>query len=211
MLVMHVILGDISTSRCGWMDLGAGCALKQRISKSSGMGLERIARLFVDGPIPLIRTDFSADAAWHRVVEEVSREVDFAGDGDSYTPSLEAISDAGFDSIAAEILASAWPREHHGYVILADHRSMREATSGGELTVVFVDLSADEEDEEEFGWAVDQAFRCMASEVASIEANLSIANMDFPDFADAVEDDGVFRGHTKFAQRLLCRSGANGS
>ncbi|MBM7508569.1 hypothetical protein JOE61_002383 [Nocardioides salarius] len=158
------------------------------------MDLDRIARLFADGPMPLIRTDFSADAAWHRVVEEVSREVDLVGDGDAYTPNLEAISDTGFDSISAEILASAWPREHHGYVIFADHRSMREARSGGELTVVFVDLSADEEDEEEFGWVFGQAFRCIASEVASIEANLSIANMDFPDFAGAVHDDGVFRG-----------------
>jgi Domain of unknown function (DUF6924) len=28
----------------------------------------------------------------------------------------------------------------------------------------------------------------------SVENNLSIANMDFEDFADATDDDGIFRG-----------------
>ena len=32
------------------------------------------------------------------------------------------------------------------------------------------------------------------TEVALIEANLSIANMDFEEFADSVGPDGVFRG-----------------
>ncbi|MDH6214469.1 hypothetical protein M2283_001752 [Streptomyces pseudovenezuelae] len=34
----------------------------------------------------------------------------------------------------------------------------------------------------------------MAAELWSIENNLSGANMDFEEFADAVDDDGVFRG-----------------
>jgi len=39
-----------------------------------------------------------------------------------------------------------------------------------------------------------RAFRCVVTEVASIEVNLSIANMDFHEFADSVGEDGVFRG-----------------
>lgn len=158
------------------------------------MDLDRVAQLCADGPMPLIRTDFSADDAWERVVADVSRESDLVGDGSTYTPNLEAISDIGFDSLTPDALARAWPRDHHGYVVLADRRSMREAAAGDDLTVVLVDLSADDEDEEEFGWVFGQTFRCAAGEVAGIEANLSIANMDFPDFADAVGDDGVFRG-----------------
>ncbi|MCR1783259.1 hypothetical protein KVF89_12000 [Nocardioides carbamazepini] len=158
------------------------------------MNPDRIVQLVADGLAPLIRTDFSADDAWRRVVEALSQESDVVADGDEYTANLEAISDVGFDTITPETLANAWPREHPGYVILADQRSMREAMSGEDPTVVLVDLSADEEDEEEFGWVFGQAFRCVASEVASVEANLSIANMDFAEFADAVDDDGVFRG-----------------
>ena len=162
--------------------------------KYPGMDFDRILQLFADGPMPLIRTDFSSDDGWHAVVEEVSRESDLTGDGDAYAPNVEAISDAGFDGVTPEALASSWPRDHHGYVILADQRSMREAHEAGDVTVVFVDLSADDEDAEEFGWFFGQAFRCVASEVASVEANLSIGNMDFSEFANAIDDTGVFRG-----------------
>lgn len=143
--------------------------------------------------MPLIRTDFSSDAAWQLVVDQVSQAADNGDDGDGYEPNLAPISDPGFESTTAEMLASAWPRECHGYVILADDQSMREA-AGGNATVVLVDLSADDEDEEEFGWIFGQTFRCAAGEIATIEANLSLANMDFSEYAESVDDDGVFRG-----------------
>jgi hypothetical protein len=162
--------------------------------EDSAMNLDRVAQLVSDGPMPLIRTDFSSDETWQRVVNEVSKEVDIVGDGELYAPNIEAISHPGFRSTTPEALANAWPREHHGYVILADERSMREATSDGELAVVFVDLNASVKDEDEFGWIFGQAFRCVASEVAGIEANLSVANMDFAEFADWAGDSGVFRG-----------------
>jgi hypothetical protein len=34
----------------------------------------------------------------------------------------------------------------------------------------------------------------LPSQIQAIENNLSIANMDFEDFADSVDADGVFRG-----------------
>ncbi len=153
------------------------------------MDLDRLAPLFVDGPMPLVRTDFSDDPAWSRVVDEVSRDPE-----ESYTPNLEPISDVAFEAVTPEQLASAWPRERHGYVILADQRSMAEAQGDGEITVVLVDLYASEEDEEEFGEVFGHAFRSQSGEVASIEANLSLANMDFSEFAGSVDEDGVFRG-----------------
>jgi len=39
-----------------------------------------------------------------------------------------------------------------------------------------------------------RTFRAIASEVPSTEASLFVANMDFHDFADSVDHDGVFRG-----------------
>jgi hypothetical protein len=36
-------------------------------------------------------------------------------------------------------------------------------------------------------------FRAVPSAIQSIENNLSIANMDFAEFAGAVDEDGVFR------------------
>ncbi|XUL88204.1 DUF6924 domain-containing protein [Streptomyces galilaeus] len=40
----------------------------------------------------------------------------------------------------------------------------------------------------------ERCVRVAAAELWSIENNLSGANMDFDEFADAVDDDGVFRG-----------------
>ncbi|MFL6109405.1 MAG: DUF6924 domain-containing protein [Marmoricola sp.] len=165
-----------------------------KLDNDSTMDLDRVTQFLADGAMPLIRTDFSSDDAWQHVVEEVSKESDIVGDGDGYTPNVEPISDTGFASVTPEALVGAWPRAHHGHVILADERSMREARSDGDLTVLFIDLSANDEDEAEFGWVFGRSFRCVAPEVAGIEANLSIANMDFTDFADSADDDGVFRG-----------------
>ena len=39
-----------------------------------------------------------------------------------------------------------------------------------------------------------QTFRAIPSAIQSIQNNLSIANLDFEDFANSVDDDGVFRG-----------------
>ncbi|MGW4825917.1 DUF6924 domain-containing protein [Streptomyces sp. NPDC004227] len=39
-----------------------------------------------------------------------------------------------------------------------------------------------------------RSFRVNASELRSVGANLSIGNMDFGEFADAVDGDDVFRG-----------------
>ncbi|HLF89873.1 MAG TPA: hypothetical protein VI451_13065 [Anaerolineales bacterium] len=43
---------------------------------------------------------------------------------------------------------------------------------------------------EEYG----REFRAIPSQIQGIENNLSIANMDFEEFADSVDEDGVFRG-----------------
>jgi hypothetical protein len=37
-------------------------------------------------------------------------------------------------------------------------------------------------------------FRAIPSQIQGIENNLSIANMDFAEFTDSVDEDGVFRG-----------------
>jgi hypothetical protein len=37
-------------------------------------------------------------------------------------------------------------------------------------------------------------FRCIPSELWSVDNNLNIANMDWEDFAGSTGEDGVFRG-----------------
>ena len=159
--------------------------------------LARLAATLEAAGTPLLRTDFSDDEAWTAVVSEVTKPADFGGGYDDYEPSVTPFDDRFFEGATRTALAGTWTSEglQGGYVLLADARSMAEAADGGEVTVEYVDLSvADDADAELFGSYPGRAFRCAAREVASTEANLAIANMDFSDFADNVEDDGVFRG-----------------
>ena len=54
-------------------------------------------------------------------------------------------------------------------------------------TLLFVDFSEQTEQ-------VDRTFRSIPSEVEPIVANLSLANMDFAEFAHSTDPDWVFRG-----------------
>ena len=166
------------------------------------MRLDLLTELLDNDATPLVRTDFSDDVAWERVAHAVMAPADFGvgidpdvpGDDGLYAPNIGAVADREFEGATGQSLADAASGEVLGYVLLADGRSIREAAAGGELTVVYVDLSVAPEDAEEFGWVNGRELRCDVREVASIEANLSIANMDFEEFADSVEEDGVFRG-----------------
>lgn len=168
------------------------------------MDLIALIPVFEDEGTALIRTEFSDDAAWVSVVAAVTARVIFnepdpevPGDDGGYSPYIVPIDDPAFADLDALSLADAW-RPHReeatGYALLADAQSIREVVGGEELTVVYVDLHAADGDGE-LGWIFGQSFRCVAREVAGIESNLSIANLDFSDFADYARDgDGVFRG-----------------
>ncbi len=56
--------------------------------------------------------------------------------------------------------------------------------ASSEFPIVTIDLS------EEPG----RSFRVIANELWSVENNLSLANMDYNDFAEAADENGIFRG-----------------
>ena len=150
----------------------------------------KLAELLQGGSTPLLRTDFTDAAAWELIVAAVTAPVDFGseasedddglGEEGDYAPNITPIADPAFEGVTGEALGAAWTRDEVGYMLLADQASM---TDGTDLTIVYVDLY------DEPG----RTFRCVVGEVASIEANLSIANMDF-EVADSIGRDGVFRG-----------------
>jgi hypothetical protein len=66
-------------------------------------------------------------------------------------------------------------------IAVADAQTMRDQT------VLFVDFN-------ELNEQVGRTFRSIPSEVEPIVANLSLANIDFAEFADKMDPDGIFRG-----------------
>lgn len=127
------------------------------------------------GNAPLIRTNFSDEESWRDTAAAVTTPPE------PFMFTMQIVDDRANDGATAEMLMAALPAGHpHACMVLADGAAMVQP--GHPLLVV--DLV------EEPG----RRFRAVASEIASIDNNLSIANMGFAEFAAAVHDDGVFRG-----------------
>jgi len=125
---------------------------------------------------PLVRTDFSDDAAWQSLVRAATAE-----SRDGFQAALRLIDDPVFAGDSPNQLianADGW----HGASVLfvAD----AEALGNPEHPILCVDL----------GEQPGRTFRCIAAELWGVENNLRLANMDWEDFADSVDDRGIHRG-----------------
>jgi len=130
----------------------------------------------------LLRADFSDDAAWKSLCETVQRPNE-----DGFRAYVECISDPAFDGLSPAQLVELAPQGEqcgkHTFAFVAD----RTTFASPERPVLVVDLY------DEPG----RTFRVIPHEMWGVENNLSIANMDYSEFADEVDPDGVFRGFPK--------------
>lgn len=127
-------------------------------------------------PGPFVIRTFSTDpATWSDLCGAILAE---------FEEEVHFIIDPALDGIAQEELLQQLPTKScHSFVFIAD-----EATYGSiERSLLVLDLW------EEPG----RTFRVVLSQMPDVHANLWLANMDFTEFAESVDLDGVFRG---FAQ-----------
>jgi len=123
----------------------------------------------------VLRSDFSDSVAWSEVCAEIQQP---AGDFMAY---VECVSDPEYDGLQPEQLVSASALgPYRGYVFVVDRTTLTHP----EHPILVVDLHNEP----------GRTFRVIPAEMWAIENNLSLANMDFDEFADAVDEDGVFRG-----------------
>jgi hypothetical protein len=123
----------------------------------------------------VLRTDFTDDRAWEELCAAIKQPQD---DFEAY---VEFVNDPRFDEATIEqLLAAQQHSNYRSYMFVVDSAAL----SGGEGAILVLDL-VDEP---------GRTFRVVPSEVQSVENNLSIANMDFADFAESVDSDGIFRG-----------------
>ena len=133
-----------------------------------------------DASLLLVRTDYSNDQAWQDAVS-AARAVYDLGDFERVGASIQPVESPELANLTPKDLVML---EREGYLSaigVADTQTMRD------MTVLFVDLN-------EFNEQVGRTFRSTPSQVEPIVANLSIANMDFFEFADNADADGIFRG-----------------
>jgi hypothetical protein len=124
----------------------------------------------------LVRTDFTDDSAWEQVSSEAQQET-----ADGFRAYVEVVSDPAFDGLSWEAVKAAVPADDDEGAVLFIADSATFASGGHPILVV--DLLEDR-----------PPFRCIPSQLWSVENNLSIANMDWEEFADAADDAGIFRG-----------------
>ena len=131
-------------------------------------------------PIPrtknslLLRTDFSDEAAWDALRATIEEPVD------EFRAYVSCVSDRSFEGATVEQLVPLARDAGHGFAFVAD----RVALTDPEQAVLVVDI-----------WhEPGRTFRVIPSEAWAVENNLSLANLGFEDFANAVDQDGVFRG-----------------
>lgn len=128
-----------------------------------------------ESEVPLvIRTEFSNPDAWEAVRRLIEQPHGL------FRASVTFVDDPAFDGLSRSGLRALDPDGRHTFIFLADRVTMTHP----ERPVLVLDLFEDS----------DLEFRAIPSEVASIENNLSLGNMDPGDFASSAGTDGIFRG-----------------
>lgn len=124
----------------------------------------------------VLRTDFSDDAKWLALQSLLDSQSEY---GDA-----TYLSDPVYAGVTVQALVEA----------------AAAATRDAQLTYLFLADSVAIAEEEHLLLAVDlfdepgRTFRVTPRWYPEVSANLSIANLDFADYADAADSSGVFRG-----------------
>jgi hypothetical protein len=125
----------------------------------------------------VIRPDFSDHEAWEAICAAILQLTE-----EGFGAQVEFLDDAAYRGLTKEQLLTLFPEgdERPFFFMIVDDVTVRSP----EHPILVVDL-----------WREPgREFRAVPAAVQSIENNLSIANMDFAEFADAVDEDGIFRG-----------------
>jgi hypothetical protein len=124
----------------------------------------------------VVRTDFTDDAAWHAICAAIREPVgEF-----QFRAYVDVVSDREYDGLTPDQLRSLIAKRVRSFFFVVD----RVTLSHPDRPILVVDLYQQP----------GRCFRVIPSEMWSVENNLSLANMDFDDFAESVDRDGVFRG-----------------
>ena len=126
----------------------------------------------------VLRTDFTDQVAWERIRETVRTQ------DDGSEVYVEFLDDPSYAGASKEQLLSLLPADYvHPILFVVDATAIAHA----DHPILVVDLQD----------SPGREFRTIPAKVHDIEANLSIANRDFDEFADNVDQDGIFRGFPK--------------
>jgi hypothetical protein len=121
----------------------------------------------------LFRTDFKNQEAWRDLAAAMRRPSE-----DGFLPDLSIIEDQKLDGCTPDTLINGLSG-NHSIIFVADSTTMAHQ----DRPILCVDVVSSH-----------KPFRVIPSQLWSVENNLSLANLDYSDFAEGVDADGIFRG-----------------
>lgn len=125
---------------------------------------------------PVIRTHFTNDAAWKKIQKDVA-----ATNRMGFSAHVRFIDDKQYSGLTGQELIQKFPgSSQYGCIFVADMTAM----SAGEHHLLVLDPFNPQ----------GKTFRVIPAEAWAVENNLSLANMDYSEFAGSTDPDGVFRG-----------------
>ncbi|GAA4674695.1 DUF6924 domain-containing protein [Gordonia humi] len=123
----------------------------------------------------VFRADFSSDEAWKEVTDLIEKHRGPA--------EFTLVDDRSHDGLTREgiiRLAESAGMTDLDYAFIADARAMNDS----DHSLLVVDLEYN-----------DPSFRVAPEFIRSVADNLTVSNLDFEDFNEGVDEDGVYRGN----------------
>lgn len=146
----------------------------------------------------VIRTDFSDDNQWHKVSELISAPQ--SGSRFEFFAHVKFVSREDHrDKDPRDLVVVSLPDNYPFHFCFVVDRESIVSRDHRVLVVGFypLDLQSYGRPPRETPAKEIKTFRALPSQIQGIENNLSTANMDFEEFANAVDKDGVFRGFAR--------------
>jgi hypothetical protein len=137
----------------------------------------------------VIRTDFAHEDEW----TDIQAAIVEPQTEDAFEAYVEFVDDKTYEGLTASRLLQIVPADsNQTFAFLVDTQTLTHPDRPI-LVVNLYDWVEGPEDQGK-GPQYGATFRVLPSEMWSVENNLSLANMDWEEFADSVDDEGIFRG-----------------
>ncbi len=125
-----------------------------------------------------VRTHFEDDQAWKALL------ADATAFHDGFRAAIRPVDDRRFQGLTVERLMKLVPQGQEPlYVFLVDRDALTRADRAVRVVNLYEPRGA--------------SFRVIPAHLWSVQANLSLANMDWEEFTGALDADGVFRGFSR--------------
>ena len=125
-----------------------------------------------------VRTHFEDDQAWKALL------ADATAFHDGFRAAIRPVDDRRFQGLTVERLMKLVPQGQEPlYIFLVDRDALTRADHAVRVVNLYESRGA--------------SFRVIPAHLWSVQANLSLANMDWEEFTGALDADGVFRGFSR--------------